>query len=103
MPSWATRRHRHEAVGEQRRDALGEQRVEDLDMVDADGREGVVVHAHTAAQPAVGVVLLTEAREGAGRADPLEGGVEPERHQDGRVDGWPAGMALDRSDTRVQG
>ena len=67
-----------------------------------DVRERVVVDAHAAAQPAIGVVLLAQARERPCRAHPLEGGVQPQRDEDGGVDGRPAGMALDRPDALVQ-
>jgi len=71
-------------------------------VVHPDIGEGVVVDAHATGEPAVRVVLLAQAGQRPRRAHPLEGGVQPERDEDGGIDGRPAGVALDRPDAIVQ-
>ena len=91
------------AAREERREGLLEEPLEERRLGHPEVGEGVVVDAHPAAQPAVGVVLLAQAREGACRAHPLTRRVQPQRHQDGRVDGRPARVALDGPDAGVEG
>ena len=71
-------------------------------MLDPEGGQGVVVDAHPAAQPAIGVVLGAQPIEGPRAADALERGVQPEGGQDRGIDRWPAGVTLDRPDPLVQ-
>jgi len=45
-------------------------------------------------------MLVAQSIERPGAADALEGGVQPERGEHGRVDRRAAGAALDRADGR---
>jgi len=93
----------HLAAREERRHALGEEVVEQLGVRHPEVGEGVVVDADPAADPAVGVVLVAQAVEGPGAAHPLERGVQPERHEDRRVDRRTAAVALRLPDLGVEG
>src|SRR5664280_1083549 len=102
-PSWATRARLTSPAGEERRHALDEELVEELGGLHPEVGQGVVVDPHAAGDPAVRVVLVTQAVEGPRRADPLEGGVQPERDEDRGVDRRASAVALGRPDPRVEG
>ena len=72
-------------------------------MIGAEVGQGVVVDRDVAEDPAIGVVVAAELVELAGAADAVDGGVEPQRHEDLGVDAGPAGIAGDRLDGVVQG
>ena len=72
-------------------------------MVGAEVGEGVVVGGHVADDPLEGGVVAAKLVESPGAADALDGGVEPQRHEDLGVDGGPPGPALDGLDAVVQG
>ena len=61
----------HEAVGQERRDALCQEPVQNVGVLDPEGRQGVVVEADAAGEPAVCVVLGAQPVECPGRADAL--------------------------------
>ena len=65
--------------------------------------EGVVVDGDAADQPAEGVVVAAEPGQGAGGADALEGGVQPQGDADPRVDGGVARAALAGADASRKG
>ena len=72
-------------------------------MVGAEVGEGVVVGGHVADDPLEGGVVPAEPVELPGAADALDGGVEPQRHEDLGVDGGAPGPPLDGLDAVVQG
>jgi hypothetical protein len=55
------------------------------------------------AQPAVGIVPLAQALQGTCTAYPLQGRIQPQCHQDGRVNRRASRPALHRPDPLVQG
>jgi hypothetical protein len=57
---------------------------------------------HAAAQPLEGDMLLAQAGQMAGAADSFEGGEQPKRHQDARINRRMARTSLDRLDLRIQ-
>jgi hypothetical protein len=81
----------------------GEQPVQEVEVADAEVGQGVVVDADAAGQPAEGVVPQAQLGQGAGAADALEGGVQPQRHGDARVEGGVAGPAEAGADSVVEG
>lgn len=92
----------HEPALQQRGDAAGELRVEPRGVLGAKVGQGVVVDAHTATQPAVGVVALAQPVDLAGRAHAVDGGPQPQRDEDGGVDRRAARRAFERADARMQ-
>ena len=92
-----------QALGHQRGDALGQEVVEQFAMVSAEVGEGMVVRGHVADEPLEGGVVPAEPVELPGAADPLDSGVEPQRHEDLGVDGGTPGPPLDGLDAVVQG
>src|SRR5262249_50709703 len=84
-------------------DGVGQQVVEEVDVAGAEVGEGVVVDGDAAYEPAEGVVVLAQPGQGAGGADALEGGVQPHRHADTRVDGGGARPAGPGADGVVKG
>jgi hypothetical protein len=70
-----------EAGLRQRRQMLAEQPVQQIGATDPEIRQHVIVHRHSAAQPAIGVVALAQPLQGARAADTLTGGIEPQRQQ----------------------
>jgi hypothetical protein len=71
-------------------------------VLDPERREGVIVEPDPAGKPAVSIVLLTQPVERPGAADAFERRVQPQRHEDCRIDRWPSRMALDCLDARIQ-
>jgi hypothetical protein len=93
----------HHPLGQEDGDTIGQQGVEGLAMGTAKSREGVVVDRHPAADPAVGVVLLRQARQSACTAHPLQGGIKPQGEQDLRGNGGTPAAAFHRADAGVHG
>ena len=81
---------------------VGEQSVEELQVLDAEVGQGVVIDADAAAEPAEGVVVGAEVVQGAGTADALQRGAQPQRREDTRVGGRASGMPFDGADAGVQ-
>ena len=86
----------------QRREAVRQQLRQHVSMVDAKVRQRFGVHADPAAQPLEREMLLAQTRDFTGAANPLHGGIQPQRHQDARVRRRMAGMPLHRLDRRQQ-
>ena len=82
---------------------VGQQPVEHVDVADAEVGEGVVVDGDAAAEPAEGVVVAAQPGQGAGGADALQGGVQPQGDAQARVDGGAAGAAFAGADRLVKG
>ena len=72
-------------------------------MLDPEVAQRVVVDAHTAAQPAVGIIAVAQPVEFARRAHAVKHRVQPQTHQNGRIDGRAPDAALDGTRLRVQG
>ena len=73
---------RHQAFGHQGGNALSQQPLEHTTMRRAKIRQRVVVHRHSAAQPAVGQMLLAQFVQLAGAANPVHRRPQPQRqHQ----------------------
>jgi hypothetical protein len=81
----------------------GELAIEPVGVVGAEVGQEAVIDRGAAADPAIHHVAAGRPRQLAGAADALGGGVEPQRHEDARVDGVAAGVALDGLDPAVQG
>jgi hypothetical protein len=81
---------------------VGEQVVEELQVLDAEVGQRVVVDADAAAPPAEGVVVRAEVIQGAGTADALQRGVQPQGSEDARVGGRASGMPGNGADAGVQ-
>jgi len=60
----------------------------------------MVVDRHPSAKPTVGVVVLAEYVEFSGTAHPVDRRVQPERHEDFRVDRIPSRPPLDGRNPR---
>ena len=93
----------HQALRQRGCHVAGELAVQPLRMRDPEVAQRVVVHAHPAAQPAVGVVALAQPVEFARRSHTVERRIQPQAHQNGRVNGRAPDAAFDGPDSRVQG
>jgi hypothetical protein len=82
---------------------VGQQPIEQIEVTDAEVGQGVVVDGDAAAQPAEGVVVGAQPGQGAGTADALQGGVQPQGDAQARVDGGPAGASLAGADRDGEG
>ena len=82
-PQTVLRQHlqRHQTFGHQRRNTLGEKPLQHIAMVRPEIGQVVIVHRHSAAQPAIGHMLSAQPIQLAGAADPLDGGPQPQRQQ----------------------
>src|SRR5262249_44000485 len=69
---------------------VGQQLIKQVEVANAEVGEGVVVDGDATAQPAEGVVVRAQPGQGAGGADPLQGGVQPQGDAQVRVDGGAA-------------
>jgi len=94
--------HADQALRQQGCHAASELTVQPLGMLDPEVAQGVVVDAHPAAQPAVGIVAVAQPVEFARRAHTVQRRVQPQAHQNGRVDGCAPDAAFDGTDLRVQ-
>src|SRR5262249_33675428 len=86
-------------------DRVGQQPIEQVEGTDAEVGQGVVVDGDAAAQPAEGVVVAAQPGQGAGGADALQGGVQPQGDAQARVDGGAAGATFagaDRVEKRLE-
>ncbi len=92
----------HEAIGQERRDALCQESVQNVGMLDPKGGQSVVVDTDPAGEPAVCVVLGTQSVERSGRADAFEGRIQPQRHKNPGVNGWPSRMPFHRLDPCIE-
>ena len=61
-----------------------------------------MVQVDAAAQPAISVITPAKALHLAGRAHAIDGGPQPQRHQDGRIDGRGTRTAAHRFDLCIQ-
>jgi len=95
--------HADQALRQQTHHAARELAVQPLRVRDPEVAQRVVVHSHPAAQPAVGVVAVAQPVEFARRAHAVERRVQPQAHQNGRINGRATDAALDRLDLPVQG
>jgi len=89
-------------LGDQRGDALGQEVVEQLDVMGAEIGERVIIGGDVPGDPLKRRVLPAEFVEPPRAADPFDGGVEPQSHEDLGVDGRAARSAFDRFDPVVQ-
>ena len=60
---------------------LAHQPIEQIGAINPEIRQGVVVHRHTATQPAIGVMAFAQSLQCACAADPITGGIKPKRQQ----------------------
>src|SRR5262249_6761011 len=77
--------------------------VEEIDVSGTEVGQGVVVDGDAARDPAEGVVVDAQPGQGAGRADALQGSVQPQGDEDARVGGRRPGVPFDGADAVVQG
>ena len=103
IPSWATRFRSTSPSASEHRDALGQQSVQQLAMSGAEVGQGVVIDRDIAADPLIGGMVPAELIELPGTADAIDGGVEPQGHEDLGIDGRSARSAVDGLDGSVQG
>jgi hypothetical protein len=92
-----------QALLAQHGDRVGQRAAEELGVGHAEVGEGVVVDGHAARPPAEGVVVGAQVVQGAGRADALQGGVQPQADADARVEGGVARPAQARADAVIEG
>ena len=95
--------HADQALRQQTRHAAGELAVQPLRVRDPKVAQRVVVDAHPAAQPAVGVIVVAQPVELTRPADTVQRRVQPQAHQNGGVDGRAPNTAFDGTDLGVQG
>ena len=81
---------------------VGQHPVEEVDLGDAEVGQGVIIEGDATDQPTEGVVVLAQPVQGAGAADPLQGGVEPDGGEDAGVDRRPPRAAFHRPDPGVE-
>ncbi len=91
----------HHAFGQQQRNILAEQGIERLLVGTAEVRKSVVVDRHSAADPAVDIVLLDQPGDRPRAAHPVEGRVQPQGEQDFRGDGGAPAATFQRADVSV--
>ena len=70
---------------QQARQTAAQLAIQPIGVRHAEVRQRVVVDADTATEPAIGVVLLAQAGQRAGTANPVQCRIQPQRHQDRRV------------------
>ncbi len=92
-----------QAFGGEHRDALSQQLVQELAMSGPEVGQGMVIDRDIAADPLIGGMATAELIELPGAADAVDGGVEPQGHEDLGIDGWSARSAVDGLDGSVQG
>ena len=95
--------HADQPLRQQSCHAAGELAVQPLRVLDPEVAQRVVVDTHPAAQPAVGIVAVAQPVEFACRAHAVQRRVQPQAHQNRRVDGRAPDAAFDGTDLRVQG
>ena len=84
-------------------EGLSQERIQGHPMGHPKVAQGVGVHMHPPADPAISVVGFAEPGEFPGTAHPVARGVEPEGKENPRVDGRAAGPAFHGRDGRVEG
>ncbi len=94
--------HADQALRQQGCHVAGQLRVEPLRVHEPKVAQRVVVYADPTAQPAVGVLTVAQPCKFARRTYPVERRVQPQTHQDGRVNGSAPDTAFDGPDARVQ-
>jgi hypothetical protein len=93
----------HQSLSQEDRNALGQQPVEQFAMGGAEIGQGVVIDGNIAEDPAIGIVAAAQLVELACAADAIDGGVEPEGHEDLGIDRGPSRPVVDGLDGIVQG
>ena len=87
---------------QQRGHALGQQLVEQLAMLRAEIGQGMVVDRDSPTDPTVNMMMLAKFVQLPGAADPVNGRVQPERHEDLGIDGIASRLPLHRGDPSIQ-
>lgn len=103
MPSWATRFMLTRSLRQKRRHVAAELVVQPLRVLDPEVAQRVVVDSHPTAQPAVGIVVLAQPVEFTRRTHAVQRRVQPQAHQNGRIDGRAPDASFDGTDQGVQG
>ena len=84
-------------------DAVGEQLVQEVEVADAKIGQGMVIDRDPATEPAKAMMVQAQPVQGAGAANALDGGVEPQGHPDLRIGGGASGSALHSADVAEEG
>jgi len=93
----------YQTLFQQDGDAVGEQLVQKVEVVDAKIGQGMVIDRDPATEPAKAMVVDAQPVQGAGAANALDGGVQPQGHPDLRVGGRAPRPALDGADVPEEG
>ena len=88
--------------GDQPGHALGQQAIQQRRILAPKLGQQIVVDRRTAAQPAIGRVLLTQAVDRPRRTDPLQCRVQPDRQHHLRIGCRPSGNRVTRLDPVVK-
>ena len=92
-----------QSLGQQYRDALGQQSVQQFAMIGAEVGQRVVIDTDITANPLIGTVAAAQFIELTCAADTVDGGVEPNRHEDLGINGGTPRIALNGLDPIVHG
>ena len=82
---------------------MGKQLIQDVEVRNAKVSQGVIVDLNPATEPAKAVVMRAQPGHSPGAADALNSGLQPQGHQDLRIDRGPAGPAFHGSNALEQG
>jgi hypothetical protein len=93
---------RHQPLVHQRRHAVPQQTVQQLPVGCAEVRQPVVVHRHPATNPSVGDVVLAQPGQLPSGSDTIHGRVEPQGHENPRINRVPPSPALHGPNLFVQ-
>ena len=82
---------------------MGKQLIQDVEVRNARVSQGVIVDLNPATEPAKAVVMRAQPGHSPGAAGALNSGLQPQGHQDLRIDRGPAGPAFHGSNALEQG
>lgn len=86
----------------QRRHGVGQQPIEELAVLRAEVAQQMIIDSHTATNPQISQIALTQSVDLTGTADRFDGREQPECHADLRIDRIASGPTFNGLDFRVQ-
>jgi len=92
----------HQPLGHQGGHTRAQQLIEDLARVHPKIGQRVIVHRHAPADPPVRIVFLAQPRHRPRAAHALERRVQPQRHENRRVDRRATGVPLHGLDLGIE-